>query len=101
MATLLPALRTSAARAMAASCGAGTGQSVPSDDGTILNAWAGAEYSSSWTSAGMISAVGARSARAVRMARSSTLGSCSGTVTICTYSLATSLNRESRSTSCW
>ena len=85
---------------MASSCGAVTGQSVPSDDGTILNAWAGAEYSSSWTSAGMMSAVGARSAIAVRMARSNTLGSCSGTVTICTYSLATSLNRESRSTSC-
>jgi glycosyl transferase family 20 len=43
----------------------------------------------------------ARSARAVRMARSGTLGSCSGTVTICTYSLTTSLNSESRSTSCW
>ena len=35
------------------------------------------------------------------IARSSTLGSCSGTVTICTNSLATSLNSDSRSTSCW
>ncbi len=77
------------------------GQLVPSDEGTILNSWVGAEYSSSCTSAGMMIAVGARSASAMRMARSSTLGSCSGTVTICTYSLATSLNRLSRSTSCW
>jgi len=46
-----------------------------------LNAWAGGEYSSSWTSEGMMMAVGARSAMAVRIARSSTLGSCSGTVT--------------------
>ena len=46
-------------------------------------------------------AVGARSASATRIARSRTLGSCSGTVTICTYSLATSLNSDSRSTSCW
>ena len=100
MATLLPALSTSAARATAASPGAGTGQSVPIDEGTILNAWAGAEYSSSWTSDGMMTAVGARSAIATRMARSRTLGSCSGTVTICTYSLATSLNSDNRSTSC-
>ena len=49
----------------------------------------------------MITAVGARRPTAVRIARSSTSGSCSGTVTICTYSLATSLKRLSRSTSCW
>ena len=45
-----------------------TGHAVPSDDGTILNAWLGAAYVSSWTSAGMMIAVGARSARATRMA---------------------------------
>ena len=65
-----------------------------------MNSCVGAEYASSCTSEGMITAVGARSVMATRMARSSTLGSCSGTVTICTYSLATSLNRLSRSTSC-
>ena len=86
---------------MASSSGTVTGQSMPRLEGTILNACSGAEYSSSCTSAGMMIAVGARSDSAVRMARSSTLGSCSGTVTICTYSLATSLYRLSRSTSCW
>ena len=98
---MLPALRISAARRIASSPAEVTGHSVPIEDGTILNAWVGAEYSSSCTSVGMMIAVGARSAWAVRMARSSTLGSCSGTVTIWTYSLATSLNSESRSTSCW
>ncbi len=86
---------------IAASSGTVTGHSAPSEEGTILNAWVGPEYSSSCTSAGIIIVVGARSATATRTARSSTLGSCSGTVTICTYSLATSLNREIRSTSCW
>ena len=65
-----------------------------------MNACAGAEYSSC-RSAGMMSAVGARSAIAMRMARSIRFGSCAGTVTICTYALATSLNSDSRSTSCW
>ena len=40
-----------------------------------------------------MTAVTVRLAQAVRIARSSTLGSCSGTVTISQYSLATSLNR--------
>ena len=84
MATFCPAFRISAARRIAASSGAVVGQSSPMLDGTILNAWVGAEYGSSWTSDGMMIAVGARSASATRMARSSTLGSCSGTVTICT-----------------
>ena len=84
MATLLPALRTSAARVIASSAGTVVGQSSPMLDGTILNACVGAEYSSSWTSAGMMIAVGARSVSATLIARSSTFGSCSGTVTICT-----------------
>ena len=68
----------------AAPSGTVVGQPRPRLEGTILNAWAGAEYFSSCTSDGRISAVGARSASATRIARSSTLGSCSGTVTICT-----------------
>ena len=39
-------------------------------------------------------AVGARSASATRIARSRTLGSCSGTVTICTYSLGDVLEQR-------
>ena len=97
---MLPALRISAARATASPSGTAVGQSIPRLDGTILNACVGAEYTSSWTSEGMMIAVGARSASATRIARSRTPGSCSGTVTIWTYSLATSLNRLSRSTSC-
>ena len=61
----------------------------------------GGVYSSSCTSAGMITAVTVRRVIAVRIARSSTLGSCSGTVTICRYSPATSLYSDIRSTSCW
>ncbi|CAM5300602.1 hypothetical protein SCANM63S_07320 [Streptomyces canarius] len=49
----------------------------------------------------MISAVGQRRAYAVRIARSSTFGSCSGTVTVSTNSEATSLYSVCRSTSCW
>ena len=70
-------------------------------EGTILNACVGGVYSSSCTSAGMITAVGARRAYAVRTARSRTFGSCSGTVTVSMKSEATSLNRLCRSTSCW
>lgn len=84
MATVLPALRISAARAMAASSGAMAGYSMPRLEGTIMNACSGGEYGSSCTSAGMISAVGARWVIAMRIARSSTLGNCSGTVTIWT-----------------
>ena len=69
---------------MASSSGWISGQRVPRLEGTILNSCVGGVYSSSCTSLGMMMAVGARSASAIRMARSSTLGSCSGTVTICT-----------------
>ena len=61
-----------------------SGHCTPRLDGTILNACAGGEYSSSCTSAGMMTADGARRAVAVRIARSSTFGNCSGTATICT-----------------
>lgn len=84
IATRLPALSTSAAARTAASSGTVSGHWMPMLEGTILKSWVGAEYSSSWTSAGMITAVTVRLPMAVRIARSSTLGSCSGTVTMCT-----------------
>ena len=99
-ATFFPAHSTSAARSSACSVGSACQPPVPRLEGTILNSWPGGSYSSSCTSAGMITAVGALRAQAVRIARSSTLGSCSGTVTVSRNSEATSLNRECRSTSC-
>ncbi len=96
-----PALRTSAARRSASGEGIAVQLLRSRLEGTILKACGGGVYSSSWTSAGTMTAVGQRRAYAVRIARSSTFGSCSGTVTVSTKSEATSLNSECRSTSCW
>ena len=100
-ATLLPPLRISAACRSASGAGVAVGSVRPRLDGTCLKACCGGVYSRSKTSDGKIRQVGARSVSAIRMARSIRLGNCSGTVHICTYSLQTSLNRLSRSTSCW
>ena len=45
--------------------------------------------------------VGERVAMAIRIARSTRWRACSGVMHTCTNSLATSLNSETRSTSCW
>ena len=79
-----PALRMSAARRTPASSGVTDGQEIPRLEGTCLNACPGGVYSSSWTSDGRMIAVGAWFAIAIRIARSRTFGSCSGTVTIWT-----------------
>jgi len=83
-ATLEPALRISAARAMSSGPGVVTEDDIPRLEGTCLNACSGGVYSRSSTSAGKIKAVGARSTVAMRIARSMRLGSCCGTVHICT-----------------
>ncbi len=100
IATFEPEFSTSAARRTSSL--AGTTHDDGRDgglDGMYLNSCFGGSYSSSCTSFGMISTAGARSAWAVRIARSSAFGSCSGTVTSTRYE-ATSRNSECRSTSC-
>ena len=61
----------------------------------------GSEYSASWMSLGTITQVTDRVALAMRTARSIRCAACSGAMHTCTNSLATSLNRVVRSTSCW
>ncbi|CAN5436935.1 hypothetical protein BH18ACT1_BH18ACT1_16340 [soil metagenome] len=82
MATRSPSFSTSAARRSSASAGTSSGGDHPRLLGVILNSWPGASYSSSWKSEGMMMQVGARSARAMRMARSTSAGNCWGTVAI-------------------
>ena len=101
IATRSPALRTSAARCRSASRGRITGSRNPTDDGTAPWARGGSEYSASWMSLGTITQVTDRVALAMRMARSMRWAACSGAMHTCTNSLATSLNRVVRSTSCW
>ena len=90
-----------AARCSSASGGSTRGHAKPTLPGTILNSWGGRGWASfSCTSLGRIKQVTERSAAAIRTARSTAIGSCSGWVIIVTYSLATSLNSEIRSISC-
>ena len=73
-----------AAAVTAASSGRVVAAVRPRLEGTCLNAWPGGVCSSSRTSDGKITQVGASAPTAIRMARSIRLGSCSGTVHICT-----------------
>ena len=61
----------------------------------------GSSISSSWMSDGTITQVTERVARAICTARSIRCVTCAGTIATWTYSLATSLNSDPRSTSCW
>lgn len=97
---MAPPVSTAAARRRSSRPGVISGVVSPRLDGTIQSAWAGALYSSSCTSDGMIMAAGACWLKATRIARSSTFGSCSGTVTISQYCDTTSLYSVSRSISC-
>ncbi len=101
IATRSPLLSTSAARTRSACCGITRGLGIGPPEKTAPWARGGSSNSSSWRSDGMITQVTERVARAIWTARSIRWVTCAGTVAIWTKSLATSLNSETRSTSCW
>ena len=102
MATFSPSLRTCAALWISLSCGITLGLRLPSTELKIAPcSRGGSEYSDSCTSSGMITAVTEREALATCIARSIRCRACGGDMQTWTNSEATSLNRETRSTSCW
>ncbi len=101
IATRRPAFRTSAARRRSFSAGTTRGADQPTPLWMVACLWGGCSMSTSWTSFGTIRVVTVRSARAMRTARSTRWRACDGTMSVWTYSRATSLKRFGRSTSCW
>ncbi len=97
----VPSLRTWAARRTSSSPGTIVGLAVTVPVCTVSCACTGVAAASSWMSLGTMTQVTVRSASAIRNARSRTCRADSGVMIVCTYSLATSLNSEGRSTSCW